>query len=235
MSEHISRKSVDVMFDNIAPDYDRLNHILSMNVDKGWRNKTVRLMQNEPHEQIADFATGTGDLAILMARKLQPKSILGVDFSEQMLAVAEAKIREKGLEPLISLRKENCQATTLSDSSMDAVTCAFGIRNFSDPLQGLKEMHRILKPQSKVFILEFATPKRGVAGSLIKWYYMNVMPFAGKVLAGNRGAYTYLPKSIYDFACGSDFCNLMAEAGFVDAHFKSFTFNMVNLYIGTKE
>ena len=234
MAERISRKKVDEMFNGIAPSYDSLNHLLSVGIDRSWRRKAVRAAGQGSCSVIADFATGTGDLAIYMAGKLAPRRIYGLDFSEGMLAVAREKIERRGLQDVISLSRENCEHTSLGDASVDVVTCSFGIRNFNDPQAGLCEMMRILKPGSRAVILEFATPRKGPVASFAKWYYTNVIPFLGKLLAGNKSAYRYLPATIYEFACGETFCGMMRAAGFEQVSFKSLSFNMVNLYTGVK-
>lgn len=231
----ISRGNVENMFDSIAPNYDFLNHLLSLGIDLHWRRKAAKAVRKlEKHEHIADFATGTGDFAMVLARKVRPQSIIGLDFSLQMLSVARRKVSKHGLEELITLQQENCEHTSLSESSMDVVTIGFGIRNFNSPENGLAEMLRILKPGGSAVILEFSTPKRGLMASLVKWYYFHVMPFVGKFFTGNRGAYAYLPATIFEFPNGEDFCKMMRDAGFAQVSFKSLTFNMVNLYIGQK-
>lgn len=235
MSERISRKNVSGMFDSIAPTYDLLNHVLSLGIDQSWRRRTVKMVNEVRHTCIADFATGTGDLAIALARRTDATRVVGLDFSPEMLRVAEKKIAGKELTNRISLQQENCEHTSLEDASVDVVTCAFGIRNFNDPQQGLVEMHRVLNEGGNVFVLEFATPRKGLISILTQWYYLHVMPFFGKLVARNKAAYTYLPKTIFEFAHGAQFCEMMQKAGFSKVGFKSFTFNMVNLYYGTKE
>lgn len=234
MADRISRKKVDEMFNGIAPSYDSMNHLLSLGIDRIWRRRTVKTAGLGEHAMIADFATGTGDLAIYMAEKLKPRHISGIDFSEGMLSVARKKIERRALQNVISLSCENCEHTSLKDASCDVVTCSFGIRNFNDPQAGLDEMMRILKSGGRAVILEFATPRKGLVASFSKWYYTNVIPFLGKVLAGNRSAYRYLPATIYEFACGETFCKMMRSAGFEEVGFKSMSFNMVNLYSGIK-
>lgn len=234
MANRISRSNVSNMFDNIAPTYDLMNHLLSFGVDRGWRRKTVKLVGKGKHQVIADFATGTGDLAIALTNKLSPKKLYGLDFSAEMLKIAKAKCEKEGLGQIIDLKEENCEHTTLAEGEVEAVTCAFGIRNFNDTDQGLREMYRVLTHEGQVAILEFSTPRKGLVGTLVKWYYMNVMPFVGKLIAGDKGAYTYLPKTILEFPDGEQFCSMMREAGFVEVGFRSLTFNMVNLYYGKK-
>lgn len=234
MATRISRSNVSNMFDSIAPTYDLMNHLLSFGVDRGWRRKTVKLIGQGRHQTIADFATGTGDLAIALAKKLSPKQIYGLDFSAEMLKIAKSKCEKEGVGQRVELREENCEHTTLADGEAEAVTCAFGIRNFNDAEQGLREMHRVLTRGGQVAILEFSTPRKGIVGALVRWYYMHVMPFAGKLIAGTKGAYTYLPKTILEFPDGERFCEMMRQAGFVEVGFRSLTFNMVNLYFGKK-
>lgn len=235
MAKKISRDNVSNMFNDIAPTYDRLNHILSLGTDRAWRRKAVRALRfdrNCTDITIADFATGTGDMAVLLAKKIHNSHIIGMDFSCGMLEVCSRKIQRKKLQDRITLKQENCQSTSLQDCGVDAVTCAFGIRNFENTNGGLQEMIRVLKPGGVAVILEFSTPRKGLIASLVKWYYMHIIPFMGRLIAGNRSAYTYLPATIYEFPCGQEFCSMMINAGFDKVQYKSLTFNIANLYIG---
>lgn len=234
-TQNTNRRGVENMFNNIAPSYDLLNHLLSLGIDLRWRRKASKeVLKLKKHDYIADFATGTGDFAIELARKVRPQNIVALDFSEQMLSVASRKIEKRRLKNIITLRQENCEHTSLEDCSMEAITIGFGIRNFNSPENGLKEMLRVLKPGGSVVILEFSTPQKGLLARLVKWYYFHVIPFVGMLFTGNRGAYAYLPATIFEFPNGEKFCTLMHEAGFEEVSFKSFTFNLVNLYIGNK-
>lgn len=234
-NKKISRNNVAKMFDGIAPKYDFLNHLLSFGIDKRWRRKaSIQVKDLDACDVIADFATGTGDFAIDLVRYAKPSRIIGLDLSEQMLAVARKKVEKRGLGGVIDLHQEDCEHTSLEDGSMDVVTVGFGIRNFRSPDDGLKEMLRVLRAGGSAVILEFSTPKKGLMAGLVKWYYFNVMPLAGKLFAGNKGAYTYLPSTIFEFPNGVDFCDMMQSAGFECIKYKSLTFNMVNLYVGKK-
>ncbi|NLD22510.1 MAG: bifunctional demethylmenaquinone methyltransferase/2-methoxy-6-polyprenyl-1,4-benzoquinol methylase UbiE [Bacteroidales bacterium] len=230
----ISRNNVESMFDNIAPTYDLFNHLLSFGIDKKWRSKAIKEVTLVPHDNITDFATGTGDFAISMAKKLQFQQIYGLDISANMLEEAKAKANKAGLSQLINFSKEDCEATSIMANSIDVVTIGFGIRNFRSPQKGLCEMLRVLKPGGKVVILEFAIPKKGLFSKLVQFYYKTFIPCLGKLISGNKGAYHYLPATIYEFQNGKDFCEMMHSSGFIEAHFKSLSFNMVNLYTGFK-
>ena len=231
----ISRRNVESMFDGIAPEYDKFNHILSVGIDRRWRKKVTKIVSELPENKyIADFATGTGDLAIALAHRVKPVSIKGIDISHEMLEIARQKVADQGLENVISLQKENCECTTLPDSSVDVVTISFGIRNFNSPNRGLEEMFRVLRPNGSAVILEFSTPKKGVIASIVKWYYGNMIPFVGNLLSGNKAPYKYLPATIYEFPNGEKFCVMMRNAGFHNVRYKSLTFNLVNIYIGER-
>lgn len=238
----IDRRNVSAMFTSIAPTYDRLNHILSFGRDRVWRRRATRILKRSLQKNsadtesftLADFATGTGDFAIQLAKSVSKSHIYALDFSEGMLAVCKEKVEKKQLSERISIQQENCQNTSLQPESVYGVTCAFGIRNFQDPAAGLREMLRILKPGYPALILEFARPRKGLLAGIVKWYYAKGIPFLGKIISGNRGAYAYLPATIYEFPCGDEFCNMMSQAGFERVGFKSLNFNLVNLYWGYK-
>lgn len=238
----IDRKNVSTMFNSIAPTYDRLNHILSFGRDRVWRRRATRILKRSLKDRpatasictLADFATGTGDFAIQLARSVKACHILALDFSEGMLAVCKKKVGKKHLSDSITIQQENCQNTSLDTESVFGVTCAFGIRNFQDPMEGLREMLRILKPGYPALILEFARPRNGLIAGIVKWYYAKGIPFLGRIISGNRGAYSYLPATIYEFPCGEEFCSMMSQAGFERVGFKSLNFNLVNLYWGYK-
>ncbi|MCF0168585.1 MAG: bifunctional demethylmenaquinone methyltransferase/2-methoxy-6-polyprenyl-1,4-benzoquinol methylase UbiE [Bacteroidales bacterium] len=237
MSEEkrISRKNVESMFDRIAPDYDKFNHILSAGIDRRWRREVVGILsESSENKYIADFATGTGDLAIALAEEVHPTTLIGLDISNEMLQVAKSKVQKHKLEQIISLKKENCENTSLPDSCMDAVTTSFGIRNFNSPENGLKEMRRVLRPGGKTVILEFSTPRKGLVASFVKWYYNHIIPFVGNLISKTKAPYRYLPATIYEFPDGERFCTMMRDAGFRNVHYKSLTFNMVNIYIGER-
>ncbi|MCF0177592.1 MAG: bifunctional demethylmenaquinone methyltransferase/2-methoxy-6-polyprenyl-1,4-benzoquinol methylase UbiE [Bacteroidales bacterium] len=235
IKKRISRKNVEGMFDRIAPDYDKFNHILSAGIDRRWRKEVIEIVSEHiENKDIADFATGTGDLAVALAEKIHPTTLIGLDLSSEMLQVAKRKVHEHNLDQVISLRKENCESTSLPDSCMDTVTTSFGIRNFDSPENGLKEMRRVLRPDGLAVVLEFSTPKKGFIAMLVKWYYNNVIPFVGNLISKTKSPYRYLPATIYEFPNGEEFCSMMRHAGFRNVHYKSLTFNMVNIYIGER-
>ena len=233
--KRISRKNVESMFDRIAPDYDKFNHILSVGIDRRWRKEVIGIVsQHSENKCIADFATGTGDLAVALAEKLHPASLIGLDLSNEMLQVARRKVREHKLEQIVSLQKENCESTSLPESCVDAVTTSFGIRNFNSPQKGLQEMLRVLKPDGMAVVLEFSTPRKGPVASFVRWYYNNVIPFVGNLISKTKAPYRYLPATIFEFPDGERFCSMMRDAGFRNVRYKSLSFNMVNIYIGER-
>ena len=183
-------KQVEQMFDNIAPSYDKLNHRLSWNIDKGWRKKAIRqLAPYKPQAQL-DIATGTGDFAILAAEMLKPTRLVGADISEGMMEIGRQKVREKGLDSIISFEKEDCLALSYPDTTFDAVTAAFGIRNFADLDKGLSEMCRVLKPGGHLSIVELTTPVSFPMKQLFHIYSHTVLPVYGRLISNDTSAYS---------------------------------------------
>lgn len=227
-------QQVEQMFDGIAHSYDRLNHLLSLGIDRGWRRKTIKaLMPYQPRE-ILDIATGTGDFAILAARMLQPERIVGADISEGMMQIARQKVSDANLHDIISFQKEDCMALSFADESFDAVIVAYGVRNYSDLDRGLHEMLRVLKPGGHVAILELATPHRFPIKQLFYIYGHIVMPAVGRLLSKDKRAYSYLPQTMQAFPQGEVMQGIMERAGFHEVRFKRFTFGLSTMYIGQK-
>lgn len=228
------REQVEAMFDNIAPTYDRLNHTLSIGIDRRWRNGAIDCLKPHHPQQILDVATGTGDFAILAARKLKPQSLLGIDISEGMMNVARNKVKAARLTGTIDFRREDCTSLTLADNSFDAVTVAFGIRNFEALDKGLQEMCRVLKPGGHLVILELSTPERFPMKQLYKLYSKTCIPLIGKLMSNDNSAYTYLPASIKAFPQGEVMKQSLLRAGFSEVSFKRLTFGTCTRYIATK-
>ena len=227
-------KQVEQMFDNIAPTYDRLNHRLSWNIDKYWRRKALRqLLSNAPKEWL-DIATGTGDFAIQTAEMFPDSHIVGVDISEGMLEIARQKVADKGLQHM-EFTKEDCTSLTYSDESFDAVTAAFGIRNFADLDKGLREMCRVLRKGGKLCIVELTTPVCSPMKQLFKVYSHTVLPLYGRLISGDASAYSYLTKTIEAFPQGERMMDILQQAGFANTYFKRLTFGICTMYIATKQ
>ena len=237
------------MFNNIAPTYDKLNHILSLNIDKIWRKKAVKrivkkLKNSETEKlknnsqvlrfsdsQVLDVACGTADSTIALAKAGVPR-VTGVDISEGMLKVGEKKIEELNLNSVISLKVEDCENLSFEDNTFDAAFIAFGIRNFEDKKKGLKELHRVLKPNGLLLILELSVPQNKILLSLYKLYFLHILPFIGKKISGDNKAYTYLPQSVMNFPKPKDFLQTMEECGFKDVRQKALTLGLCRMYEG---
>ena len=230
------KKSVQVerMFDNIAPAYDQLNHTLSWGIDKSWRKKAINWLKPFQPQRMMDVATGTGDFAIQACRVLNPKELIGTDISEGMMNVGRQKVKDAGLEGRISFAKEDCTALTFPDNRFDAITVAFGVRNFEDLDKGLREMHRVLDTNGKLVILELSEPDWFPMKQLYALYSKVVIPTLGKLLSKDRSAYTYLPQSIKAFPQGEVMREIILKAGFSEANFKRLTLGICTLYTATK-
>lgn len=222
------------MFDNIAQSYDSLNHILSFSIDKLWRRRVVKLVKRMKPQRVMDLATGTGDLAIKMAKRMPKTSIMGVDLSENMLAVAAEKVRRLGLDDHIALYQGDAENLDVADGVLDVVTIAFGIRNFGSVEAGLKEIMRGLRSGGHVVILEFSTPRNPIVRKLYEFYSNHVMKPVGGMISKDRKAYDYLPDSIVEFPSRGEFIKLMQEAGFVDCYRRSQTLGVAQIYVGRK-
>ena len=234
--EQTKKEQVEQMFDNIAPTYDKLNHIMSLNIDRMWRRRVVRIIRRAEAERILDVATGTGDLAIAMAKRCKQAHILGVDLSEEMLAVARTKIAKQCLGERIAVEKGDAeQLRMVADSSVDAVTVAFGVRNFENLPKGLTEMLRVLKPGGKLVILELSIPRNPIIRWGYKLYFLKIIPAIGGCVSGNRSAYEYLPSSVLRFPAPEKFMEMMQEAGFEQVRKKSFTMGICHMYLGIKK
>ena len=222
------------MFDNIAPSYDQLNHRLSWNIDRGWRKKAIRQLEPFHPKQILDIATGTGDFAILAARILNPEHLIGTDISEGMMEIGRKKTKKEGLEQIITFVREDCMKLSFNDNSFDAVTSAFGIRNFADLDQGLREMWRVLRPGGHLSIVELTTPVTFPMKQLFSLYSHLVLPVYGKLISKDQSAYTYLTKTIEAFPQGETMMDVLRKAGFRKASFNRLTLGICTMYLATK-
>jgi len=229
------KSTVGSMFDSIAWRYDFLNHFLSFGIDRCWRRRAVRIISlshNNP-EKILDIATGTGDLAIA-ALKLNPGHITGIDISRKMLEAGKEKIIRRGFSDKISLIEGDSEKINFGDSSFDVAMVAFGVRNFSDPLKGLSEMNRVLRPGGLVMILEFSRPSGAFFRQIYIFYFLRILPFIGKMFSKNRTAYRYLPESVMQFPDNEQFIDVVRKAGFTSVNQKKLTGGIASVYTGLK-
>ena len=227
-------QQVEQMFDHIAPSYDKLNHRLSWNIDKGWRRKAIRQLAPYKPQALLDIATGTGDFAILAAEMLKPTRLVGADISEGMMEIGRQKVREKGLDSIISFAKEDCLALSYPEATFDAVTAAFGIRNFADLDAGLREMCRVLKPGGHLSIVELTSPVSFPMKQLFHIYSHTVLPVYGRLISKDTSAYSYLTKTIEAFPQGERMTEILHKAGFSEARFQRLTFGICTMYFAMK-
>lgn len=233
-SEGKKTEQVQEMFDNIAPTYDLLNHSLSLGIDRRWRRAAIDSLRRYAPQNILDVATGTGDFALLAARELKPQHLLGIDLSEGMMRVAREKVEKEGLQDIITFQQEDCLSLSLEDDSFDAVTVAYGIRNFSDLDRGLREMQRVLKPGGRLVIIELTSPRNFPMKQLF-WLYSHIyMPTLGRIISRDKQAYKYLPATMEAFPQGEEMQGILSRAGFSDVRFKRFTFGLSTLYTACK-
>jgi demethylmenaquinone methyltransferase/2-methoxy-6-polyprenyl-1,4-benzoquinol methylase len=228
------KAQVEQMFDNISGNYDFLNHTLSMNIDKAWRKKTVKEIRQINPSTILDVATGTGDLAIALAKGTEAKEIIGLDLSQGMLDVGIGKIAKLQLDQRIKMVKGDSEGLPFEDNHFDAITVAFGVRNFENLEQGLSEILRVLKPGGKVGILEFSQPEKTPYKQGYNFYFKNILPVLGKLISKDNSAYTYLPNSVGAFPYGEKFVSILNKVGFSKGKCQELTFGIASLYTATK-
>ncbi len=228
------KQQVEEMFDNIAPTYDRLNHLLSMQIDRTWRRKLVRMAAKNSPAEILDVATGTGDLAINLARKMKDARVTGADISENMLAIGRRKVAEKGLDGRITLQSGDAEALDFADGRFDCVTAAFGVRNFGDIPAGLREMCRVTRSGGVCFVLEFSEPTVPLFGWVYRIYFHKILPGMGRLVSKDAGAYTYLPESVGGFPAPDVFMGMLREAGFSEVSKRRLTFGVAYIYMARK-
>lgn len=228
------KEKIKKLFDNIAPDYDKLNHILSLNIDKGWRRKAVREIVDCDHPlSVLDVACGTGDFTIEIARRAADgSSVTGIDLSEGMMEVGRRKILSSRVSAV--LEYGDCEALAYEDNTFDRISVGFGVRNFEHLSVGLREMCRVLKPGGKLVILELSVPSNAFIRWCYKLYFLNILPAIGGMVSGNRSAYEYLPASVLHFPSPDKFIPMMREAGFAEVRHKAFTFGICRMYVGVK-
>lgn len=233
-TDQSKKEEVREMFDNIAPKYDLLNHTLSMSIDRLWRRHVVRLVRRAKPRRILDVATGTGDLAIAMARRIEGARILGVDLSERMLDVARSKVEARGLDGRILLDRGDAEHLDVADASVDVATVAFGVRNFGDLDAGLRELARVLRPGGRVVILEFSRPSNRLFRTLYEFYTYRILPRIGGMVSHDRRAYEYLPASVGEFPLPAEFLRRLEAAGFHHCKARSQSCGIAQIYTGER-
>lgn len=222
------------MFDSIAPAYDFMNRAMTLGIDRRWRRKAVGMIAADKPRKILDVATGTGDLAIQMARQIEKAAINGIDLSDGMLEVGRRKAAEAGLDRRITFEQADCLSLPMADNTFDAVSVAYGVRNFEHLLQGYQEMLRVLKPGGMLCVIELSTPASPLVRPFYNIYTRYVIPLAGRVASHDVRAYSYLPESIAAVPQREAMTALMRRAGFTDTTFHSLTFGVCTIYTGRK-
>jgi demethylmenaquinone methyltransferase / 2-methoxy-6-polyprenyl-1,4-benzoquinol methylase len=228
------KEQVEQMFDKIAPAYDRLNHVMSFDIDRLWRREAINTLRPFHPQKMMDVATGTGDFAMLAYKELKPKQLIGTDISEGMIEIGRKKVKEAGLEKNISFAHEDCTELSFETNRFDAITVAFGVRNFADLDKGLREMYRVLHPDGRLVILELSAPERFPMKQLFVFYSRIIIPAMGKLLSKDNRAYHYLPQTIQAFPQGEIMKGILEKAGFGEVKFKRLTFGICTLYTAKK-
>lgn len=227
------KEQVAQMFDNISGNYDRLNHLLSLNIDKLWRRKAVRLIAPYQPKQLLDVATGTGDFAVELM-KLHPREIIGVDISAGMLEVGKQKMKRKKVDNVVDMQLGDAENLPFEDDRFDAITVAFGVRNFENLKAGLIEMKRVLRPGKAVAILEFSKPRSFPFKQIYNFYFKYILPTIGKLISKDSRAYTYLPESVNAFPEGPAFIGILKEIGYQNIREYRLTMGIATIYLAEK-
>lgn len=227
-------EKIESLFDSIAKDYDSLNHLLSLGIDKTWRRRALRhIVDKSRPQRILDIACGTGDFSIAIAKKMHPgSSVTGLDLSEGMLKVMEGKVAAAGLGDRIKAEQGNVEKMPFADASFDCVTIAFGIRNFEHREAALREILRVLKPCGRLVILELSIPANPVIRAFYNFYFTKILPRIGGRISGDRAAYLYLPASVLKFPGKEEWMRTMKDCGYANVSHKAFTLGICRMYIG---
>lgn len=233
-SNATKKEQVASMFNNISGTYDFLNHFLSLGIDVIWRKKAIRELLSDKPKYILDVATGTGDFAFEAIKILKPEKIIGVDISEGMLAIAKEKILKRKMQDIFEVRIGDSERLLFDNDVFDAVTAAYGVRNFENLGKGLADMLRVLKPGGKVVILEFSKPRVFPVKQGYNVYFKYITPAIGKLFSKDASAYTYLPESVAAFPDGENFSGLMRKVGFQNTKCRPLAFGICSIYTGIK-
>lgn len=230
------KEKIQEMFDGIANDYDRLNHIMSLGIDRSWRRRSLKeIVREDAVQEILDIACGTGDFSIAIARRMSPGSrVTGVDLSEGMLAVMKEKLKEEGLEDCVVCGQGDSEAMDFEDGRFDCATIAFGIRNFEHREKALREILRVLKPGGRLVILELSVPSNPVIRWFYNLYFTRILPIIGGRISGDKAAYRYLPASVLNFPGKKEWMATMSGCGYAGVKHKAFTHGICRMYVGVK-
>ena len=232
-AEGSKKQQVAEMFDNISKRYDFLNHLLSLGIDKGWRNKVVRMVKADNPTHVLDVATGTGDLAIALSKGMPGVAIKGADISAGMLEIGKEKVKKGGYTN-VELILGDGENLPFDANTFDAVTVAFGVRNFENLEKGLQDLYRVIKPGGQLVVLEFSQPEKAPFKQLYNFYFKNILPGIGKMVSKDARAYTYLPESVQAFPYGDAFLKKLAASGFTSNTSRTVTFGIASIYQGRK-
>ncbi len=228
------KEQVATMFNNISKTYDFLNHFMSLGIDIIWRKKAIKELKSVQPKLMLDVATGTGDFAFEAIEILKPEKVIGVDISEGMLEVARQKIAKRNKGDVYEVRLGDSEKLLFEDDTFDAITVAFGVRNFEYLEKGIADMYRVLKPGGKLVVLEFSKPTTFPVKQAYNFYFHYILPLIGKFFSKDSSAYTYLPESVEAFPDGEKFTNLMDKLGFQQTKFRPLTFGICSIYTGVK-
>ncbi len=228
------KEQVENMFDHISGRYDFLNRFLSLGIDIGWRKNALKMLKGRKIEHLLDVATGTGDVAIMASKILKPEKITGIDLSEGMLEVGRKKLKKEGLTREIELLKGDSETISFAGDSFDAVTVAFGVRNFENLEKGLSEIFRVMKPGGKLVVLEFSKPSSPLIKPFYNFYLQAVCPLFGRLISKNKTAYKYLDESINKFPEGKNFTRILDKLGFKNTQLKKLSLGICSIYCGEK-
>jgi len=227
------KEQVAQMFDNISRKYDFLNHTLSLGIDNLWRRKAIKMLKSYEPKVILDVATGTGDFA-LAALKLNPEKVIGVDISAGMLEVGKEKMRKKQVSDIIEMQLGDSEGLNFEENKFDAVIVAFGVRNFENLEEGLKDMRRVLKEGGQLLILEFSTPTLFPFKQIYHFYFRWILPKIGRLISKDQSAYSYLPESVRAFPSGEGFLKVLDQTGYKVSICKPLTLGISSIYLATK-
>ena len=228
------KEQVSKMFNKIAPYYDFLNRLLSLGIDVQWRKKAIGQLAGSQPKVILDVATGTADLALESAKRLSPEKVIGVDISTEMLDIGRSKVKKRGLSTIIELREGDSENLPFEDNTFDAITVAFGVRNFENLEKGLSEMRRVLKDGGKLIVLEFSKPTLFPFKQVFQFYFKYMLPLVGKLTSKDPRAYKYLYESVQAFPDGERFMNILAKTGYKSNQCKPLTLGICSIYSGEK-